>query len=276
MATTNPAGSAGTPQPNQAQPNSNATLAGATTAFTRLGEVFPQIASMQDALVNGTVRSQRREAERLTKVYGNDDPRVVRAAARVQSLAVLQTEVMANAHRVSQFVTSTQRPGTFHGYVIQSDGTVATGYTVRVEVRDPAQKATRRGKGKTDANGYFNFAVSGAAQAPGQQTTALDRIIERTRLTGAPQSPLSPAAETPRAAPAPDAAPDKSTPAKSDSANVVSKAEVLDTAGTVVLSDPLPPTFDTLTSEFRLYTLDAANKPATTDTAKPTSKQRAT
>src|SRR6266478_4159482 len=147
MATTNPAGNAGAPQSEPAQPDNNATLSGATAAFARLGEVFPQIAAMQGALVNGTVRSQRREAERLAKAYGKDDPRVVRAAARAQFLANLQTEVQGHADQVSRFIGTAQREGIFHGYVMQPDGTAAVGYVVRIEVKDPAQKGTRGGKG---------------------------------------------------------------------------------------------------------------------------------
>lgn len=228
--------------------DSDTNLSGLTAAFGRLAEVGPQVASLQQTLVDGIVRAQRRELERLSKRYGEDDPRVAIANMRAQGLADLRGEVMEHASQIANFVSGMRSEGLFHGYVFLADGSAAQGYVVRASVNDPAQRGVRKGEAKTDANGYFRINMSGAYQKTEQRSAGLDHIIEMARHTDTAAAPE----------PAPASKSEKAAAAKP----VVAKAEVLDSKGRVVFEDPIPPTFETLNSEFRLYALDATSKAA--------------
>jgi hypothetical protein len=250
MATNNASGDQSA-QSDQAQLDEDTNLAGLTAAFGKLAELGPQVVTLQGTLLDGIARAQRREMERLSKRYGKDDPRIALANARVQFFGEIRDEVTRHADQVSTFVDGMRSQGSFHGYVYHSDGSAADGYTVRAEVNDPAQKGVKRGKTKTDANGYFRIDMSGAYQKTDQRSAGLDRVAEILRRTETPAT--APGAET--------APPANGTPGKTGATKrVAAKVEVLDSTGRVVLEDPIPPTFEALNSEFRLYALDGSSK----------------
>jgi hypothetical protein len=224
-------------------------LAGIVTAFERIATLGPQVLSLQGALLGGMVRSQRREADRLAATFGKDDERVARAAMRADLLDGLTGETTAHAAQVARFVDTVRKDGIFHGYVMLADGSPAAGYTVTAAAADSERKAKLRGKGKTDADGYFSFNMTGAAQAG--ERTDVDWLFERIRTA---QVSRMAAAETKD----PEAA-----------GTITANAEVLDPTGRVVFEDPLPPTFDTITSEFRLYNLGEADPVTKPTKAKP-------
>ena len=231
-------------------------LAGIAAAFGQVADLGPQTLELQRSLLGGIVRSQRREAERLVGLYAKDDPRIARAAERMQRLQDVQAEVDGHAVKVARFVETFQRDGMFSGYVIRADGTPAEAHTVRVEVIDATtQKRTRRGNAKTDATGHFSIALSGSDQGGTQDTGGLQRLVERlVRAMPADGSAADDDAtdDTPARAAAAGAAP---APGASTGAKISSRAEVLDPSGRVVFEDPIPPTFDAVASEFRYYVL---------------------
>lgn len=222
-------------------------LAGIVTAFERIATLGPQALSLQGALLGGMVRSQRREADRLATAYGKDDERVAHAAMRADLLDGLAGETTAHAAQVARFVDTVRKDGIFHGYVMLADGSPAAGYTVTAATADSKRKTKLRGKGNTDAEGYFGFNMAGAAQDA--ERPDIDEIVERMRT--------APAAGATAA----------DTEDQAASGTVTAKAEVLDPTGRVVFEDPLPPLFDATRSEFRLYNLGEA-EPVTATPAK--------
>jgi hypothetical protein len=226
-------------------------LAGIVTAFERIATLGPQVLSLQAALLGGMVRSQRREADRLATTFGEDDERVARAAMRADLLDGITGETTTHAAQVARFVDTVRKDGIFHGYVMLADGSPAAGYTVTAVAADSRRKTKLRGKGKTDAEGYFSFNMAGGTQAA--ERTDVDALFKRIRI-----------AEIPGAA----------EPDDQDAAGTIT-AEVLDPTGRVVFEDPLPPTFDRMTSEFRIYNLGEADPVTKPAKAKPEMKAKA-
>lgn len=262
---------------NQARVEQGAHLSGIAGAFGAAADLGPQVRELQLALFAGMVSSQGREAERLAARYEKGDPRVDDAFERARDFEALAAEANLHLQDVERFVEALQQPGTFSGYVMQPDGTPAEGFGVRVAVTDVALKRTLRGTTKTDATGHFSLSLSSAdtgSQSPAG--TAIDSIIERISkvMTGGSDTPddESDVAAKPDADASahtnaqtnPDANPGAKPNAKPSpkataaAPDVLSKVEVLDPNGRVVLEDPAPPTFDTLPSEFRYYVLTTA------------------
>jgi hypothetical protein len=228
-------------------------LAGIVTAFERIAALGPQVLSLQGALLGGVVRSQRKEVDRLAATFGKEDERVARAELRVDLLDGLTGEAMVHATQVARFVDTVRKDGIFHGYVLLPDGSPAAGYAVVAAAADSGRKVKLRGKGKTDAEGYFSFNMAGAAQAA--ERTDIDAVFERMRTADITRSPAA------------------DTKDEGSTGTVTASAEVLDPTGRVVFEDPLPPTFDTMTSEFRIYSLEeaapATDKPTMLKAVKP-------
>lgn len=246
-------GGTGGAQSSQAQQD-DTNLAGLTAAFGNLAQVGSQVVELQGTLAAGVVRSQQREADRLAGAYGKNDPRVALAGLRAQYFSDLHDEVMSHAGQISNFVDGMQTSGTFHGYVYLSDGSAGSGYTVRAEVTQPAHKQIYKAEAKTDATGYFRMDLSSATQNMGQ-SSGTDRLLEMVRQ---PETPGSPAAAGSGATPGGGGSTSPASGALTTTVNVVNSG------GRVVLQDPHPPTFEAMSSEFRLYTVDVLKRKAST------------
>lgn len=244
---------------NQSRVEQGAHLSGIAGAFGAAAELGPQVRELQLALLAGMVSSQGREAERLAARYQQGDPRVDDAFARARDFEVLAAEANLHVQDVERFVEALQQPGTFSGYVMQPDGTPAEGFGVRVAVSDVATKRTLRGGAKTDATGHFSMALSGAdAGSQGSNGTAIDGIVERISKVMMGRSDSTDNATGAAAKPEAGTSAGANANATAPAPGVLSKAEVLDPNGRVVLDDPAPPTFDLLPSEFRYYVLTTA------------------
>lgn len=226
-------------------------LAGMASAFGEAIKLGPQVLTLQQALVAGMGRSQEREAERLRKRHGDQDPRVADAAARAASYGELKTVVDGHAQAAARIAETFTREGLFHGYVALPDASPAQGHTVRLSLeRD--DKSGFHGSAETDARGYFCIDL-GVAREPKKE--AAQDVINRwsQRVARA----LGPVDGTTQA----KAAAERTEPTSAQT--VRSQVSVLDPTGRLVFEDPLPPTFDSLPSEFRYYVVGAATKPQT-------------
>lgn len=235
---------------NQARVEQAAQLAGISAAFVHAAQLGPQVLELQQSLLGGIARSQHREADRLAARHAKDDPRVARAAERARRLEELQAESGTHAQEAGRFAAASQHDGTFHGYVIQPDGTPAAAHTVLVEVGDAVSKQTRQGKTETDATGYFRIDLTGTTQ-PAQ---GLQRLIERlVRATTMADDAVAATQGAPAAVLAGGAL--AGTVRATGTTTAGSRVGVLDSSGRVVFEDPIPPTFDGGNSEFRYYVL---------------------
>lgn len=250
-------GGTGGAQSSQAQQD-DANLAGLTAAFGNLAQLGSQVVQLQGILAAGVVRSQQREADRLAGTYGKNDPRVALAGLRTQYFSDLHDEVMSHAGQISNFVDGMQASGTFHGYVYLPDGSAGSGYTVRAEITESAQKRVHKSEAKTDSTGYFRMDLSSVTQNTGQ-SSGVDRLLEIVR------QPETPAPSAAAGSGATAGAGGSTSPA---SGTFTTTVNVVDTGGRVVLQDPHPPTFEAMSSEFRLYTVDAPKRKASTASSK--------
>ena len=245
-------------------------VAGLAGAFGEAAKLGPQVLALQQALLAGMVQSRRREAERRSK-QNKDDPRAAAAAQKANQLAELQALAEGRIGDVGNFADALQRGRILHGYVAQPDGTPAEMHVVQVDVRDAASKKSRRGRAKTDADGYFRIDLGGSDQGGGI-LRVLDQLARAVPddAAGTEAAPV-PAASAAEAAPPPDNAvheadpPSAGAPPAAPSGDATSSGaaapasasavQVLDPNGQVVLEDPLPPRFAGGNSEFRYYVL---------------------
>jgi hypothetical protein len=238
---------------NQARIEGAEHLTGISAALSQAAELGQQVLELQQALLGGVARAQGLEAKRLAALHGEDDPRIARAAARAQLLQELRAEAGARAQDVGRFAEASQRDGTFHGYVIQPDGAPAEAYTVQMEVSDVSSKRTQGGKTKTDPTGYFRIDAGATDQPAG----GLQRMVERfARAASMDDDATADDVGARAAAPVGGTETPTGTGTATETGTAVtSKVEVLDQSGRVVLEDPMPPTFDGGSSEFRYYVL---------------------
>src|SRR5438046_2247235 len=76
--------------------------AGIASGFSQAAELIPQVLALQQALLAGIAQSQRREAERLAQLYGEDDARIVRATERAAQVTQLHVAVQAQGTVVNR------------------------------------------------------------------------------------------------------------------------------------------------------------------------------
>jgi hypothetical protein len=230
-------------------------LAGITAAFGQGADLWVQAVQLQKSLLGGVVRAQQREAERLAALHAKGDPRIKRASEGAQRLQELHAEVNARAQEVERFAAASQRAGTFYGYVVQPDGAPAEAYTVQIKVKEDTSKPARQGTAKTDATGYFRIDLESADQPGGALQIIFDRLARGAKdaAPGGGQPPGTPGGGQPPGAPAADDS--KPGPEQSAETTAASTVVVSDPSGNVVLEDPIPPTFEGGSSEFRYYVL---------------------
>lgn len=232
-----------------------AQLSGMAAAFREAAAMGPQVLVLQHALLQGIVRSQRREAERLAQRFGKDNSRAADAAARAKAFAELQSQVVEQTEVVGRVADTVTQEGLFHGYVTQFDGAPAHGYVVKLLVDDAAGKSLKRsGSAKTDGTGYFRIDMNTAAPSRGKEW--IDRLLRK--MPGAGAADLFGAA-VPTATAASPGAGAPAEPKPSEPTRIRSEVQVMDNSGRVVYNDPIPPRFDGMESEFRLYVLQAGN-----------------
>lgn len=225
----------------------DAQLAGMAAAFGRIGELGPQVLALQQAVLSGIASAQRREAKRLAALHGEDEPRLAGAQARAERFEALHAELAAGSEVARQFVSTFQSDGVFHGYVMKADGTGAEAYVVQLEFLRAEQKELEPGRAQTDASGYFRIDLGAwkrerrqAAPEPGRWA---ERFAQMAAMEGFAAEP-----------PAGEAAPRAAAQVASETAYETS-VRVFDPNGRLVFDDPMPPTFDDGTSEFRFYVL---------------------
>ena len=249
-----------------------ANIAGIAAAFTEAAALGPGVLALQQAVLEGLGRSQRSEATRIANLLGKDDPRVAAALDRADSFDTLRHDVLEQAEVAGHFVQTFQTDALFHGYVMDAQGTPATGHTVRLALLNAEnQKRVTSGTATTDASGYFRIDLKGEPTATDTKPTVggdtINHVAERIAKalhvdsTGAVDGDGDGASD---ANPSSAKATTGATETTDDKAPVVvSQVEVLDSSGRVVFEDPQPPTFDVLKSEFRYYVL--ADKLTATD-----------
>lgn len=249
----------------------NEQIAGISGAFGNAADLLPAVGELQQALLGGLVRSQKLEAERLAKRYGQDDERTRDAAARAVLFANLNDEVDSQTETIAHVVETFQQDGLFHGYVVRADATPAVAYTVRIDIFDATgQKRTQRASAKTDAAGYFRIDLGPTDQIGevGKTTTTVQQFVDRVSSAMGESSELGVTAAAPdvarqrgapAAAPSPGTTPTP-TPAAT-SAALQSNVEVFDTTGRLVYEDPVPPTFEGVASELRYYAISDSKSP---------------
>jgi hypothetical protein len=214
---------------------------------------------MQQSLLAGLVRSQGLEATRLAALYTPDDERVAAAVARGARYADMQAEVLQRADQIGRVVDTFQNDGRFTGYVIQTDGTPATGYVVQLVVNTiGTRQGLRGGKSTTDASGCFSIDTGAPATTepdpvngvPGAVGTDKPIAIHVERFVNRLMAELPDRQVAPPPAPAP---PPVNGPPPPE--GVLTEVTVFDPTGRAVYEDPIPPTFADTSSEFRVYTL---------------------
>jgi hypothetical protein len=230
----------------QARVEDAAHVGGMAGAFSHAFALGPQVLQLQQALVAGMVQSQQREAERLAARHGIDDDRVGGALERAARFDELGGAMAAGGEVASRLAQTFQQKGIFHGYLTQSDGASAEGYTVRLDVQggDAGTKQAERGSAKTDGDGYFRIELGARRSSANANEGALARWLQA--LVEDEQQQEQPAAAGDRRAAA-------TPPPQAGAAS--SSVQVLAPNGQVVFEDPSPPTFEDMASEFRYYVL---------------------
>ena len=228
-------------------------VGGLTTAFARLAEMGPSVIALQAALVDGLVRSGRREAERLASL-AEEDPLIDIVTRQTEQMRQLQQSLIGNfavARHLTDVIGASRM---LQGYVAQESGAPAVGYTVRiVPGRGERPRLARQTEAKTDERGYFRLQLdlSDDAGAP----------IDTDGTARAPLTVSTLAARIRRPTPPPDAAGRAagSGPARPGATNgpadTTIQIEVLDPNGVLVLRDPVPPSPGDLATSFRYYVL---------------------
>lgn len=237
---------------NDARAEQAAQQAGIAAAMRRAAELGPQVLTLQQGLLGGIARSQEREAARLGKLRGKDDPRLATARTRHKAYTALAAQASEQADLVGRFAETFQRDELFHGYVTQPDGTAAPDHTVLLELMDEQGAGTqRKADAKTDAAGYFRIDLRRTDKDVYRAETArdsawLERLVRAMPLEAEISDEDS---ATANAAPA-------ATAARSA---MKTRVQVFDAGGHVAFVDPAPPEFATVASEFRYYVLAKAS-----------------
>ena len=238
---------------SQAHNEQAAYQGGLGDAFGKAGTLLPQVQALQQALLAGMVRGQRREAQRLAARHGDADPRIAAALQRAEQLSAVQIDLARQTQLLAQVTETFGHDGIFHGYVALSDGAPAVGYTVRLALAATGNRQAWRGSDKTDAGGYFRIEVGTQSETPAGGGALEHFTTHLARMVGVP---LTESADT---APAMSASSTATAGAASDAAaNATSAVAVLDGQGRTVLEDPMPPSFDPVGSEFRYYVVESS------------------
>jgi hypothetical protein len=225
--------------------------AGLTGAFSNLLKGGPQVLALQQELLDGIGRAHAREAARLADAgRSKEDPRVRQLAGRSREFEQVAAELSSNLALMGRAVQTFQTDGIFPGYVIHADGTPAADHQVRLRWRaaaavagnDKLPTALER-TASTDAEGYFRVEL--APQAKDDARTVDVKLNRDVLARMAALMDAEPEAAT-AAAPA--------APAAATVANA-SEVQVFDSKGTLVLEDPMPPTFEHMSSDLRWYVL---------------------
>jgi hypothetical protein len=226
-------------------------LAGMGTAFEQAAGLGPQLLELQAGLLAGLARSQQVDAQRLEEKHGADNELALAARARAERFDALRVQAGQMAEVVARVATTFQIDGMFHGYVVRTDGTDASGYQVRLSLTDVASgRRILQKAAKTAADGYFRIDVTVANEqekAPRERADAQDWAARIARAM----------AEDPQDAATVDAHADDSSASTAATATLASQVEVVDPAGRLVHEDPAPPTFEGIASEFRYYAVPA-------------------
>lgn len=258
---------------DQARVEQAAHLAGIADALGQAAEFGPQVLALQTSVLDGLVRSQEREAQRLRARHGDDDPRIARAQERAQRFGELRAQAGDQGEALQRLAQTFQRDAMFHGYVLHADGSAAANHTVRLALRAGSgakqQHSGRALSGKTDSNGYFRIELGKAGQERDDAGEGLTRWVQRVAqsMSTAMEETQDDDGATGRM-PAASAAADTGEEDTRRSA-----VDVLDAGGRLVYQDPIPPSFDDMASEFRFYAL-ADSEPAPPPPPKAAKKKR--
>ena len=256
---------------DQAKVEQAAHLAGIAGALSEAVALGPQVLALQKAVLEGLARSQKREAERLKARHGENDPRIGLASNRALRFDELRTQAVAQAEVADRLAQTFRVDGIFHGYVHHADATPAAAHTVRLVLQRVSdtkqQQAGRTMTAKTDTAGYFRMDLGKVSQDRGA-AAGLNQWVERVTAALSRELDDSPLQEE-----AGERVSDTHGTASTDGGNTATAAQVdvIDPSGRVVFQDPVPPSFDELSSEFRYYTLPDAQSARTL--TKPTKKK---
>ena len=251
-------------------------VGGLTTAFARLAEMGPSVIALQAALVDGLVRSGRREAERLAAL-DKEDPLIEVVTRQADQMLQLQQGLTGNFALARRLVDVIGASRMLQGYVTQESGAAAVGYTVRiVPGKGVRAQLARQTEAKTDAQGYFRIQLdlsddpvtpsdTGSTPKPADK----DKPREATQPVTGRRTPLTLstlAARISSPAKPPDATASSGSSgqahanATDESAETTIKIEVLDPKGVLVFRDPIPPSLDDLATSFRYYVLPTSGR----------------
>jgi hypothetical protein len=123
--------------------------------------LFPQILTLQTAVVNSLPDSYARESERLKKKYGKENARTREMDDLVDDLKVFKTETMAGVEFVKRSIETISEDNIFHGYVYDFDGNPAIGYKVLLRLKGRQVKLKKTEFTSTvDKKGYFYIDLS--------------------------------------------------------------------------------------------------------------------
>lgn len=256
-----------------------AQLAGIADVFGRGATQGEPLLTLQQSLLGGIVRSQQQEARRLARRDGSGDgkegsPRMQQARARTAQLQALVADAVGKARLVGRVADTLGTPGVFAGYVYGESGAPAPEHEVRLHIADKANGREVTASAKTDDDGYFRMSWAAAGKggrvqaAPDAATLAADLlaalagdneaapVVEVKRATAAFTN-AGASASTSAGASGNASAPANATTNPATGAGTVPpsavRVQVADPRGALVFEDPSPPSFDTLSSEFRCY-----------------------
>ena len=226
--------------------------------------------ALQQSLLGGIVRAQKREAERLAakgKAEGREGSaagRVEQARSRAEQLATLMQAGIGQAQFAASFVDTFATPGIFAGLVRREDGSAAADHVVKLQIVDKAQRREVAASGKTDTEGRFRIAWAGSEGAGVPAPNDLGALVEQllTALSGEDadkatlgERPISVPVNTAPTGTTGNEPPNAPRPQAERSTS--SRVQIADAQGTLVFEDPLPPSFDTTSSEYRVYVVPA-------------------
>lgn len=238
-------------------------------AFAEAVPLGPKVLGLQRALVAGMEYSQDREAKRLARRLDKSDPRLATAVERARvfaALAATAEAMLAEATRVA--ASASAKPG-LQGYVSHADGTTAQRHIVQLAWAGELKQGTTL-EATTDERGYFSIELgsTGLAEYRRMAAAKVATAPAGAASTGAAPGATAPASATTAAAgTAPGgvagAGAGAAKPADSQNDGASGSANsapgpgvrVLNPNRTEVFRDPLPPTFESTSAEFRYYVL---------------------
>jgi hypothetical protein len=230
--------------------------AGVVEAAKDLSVVAPRLLVLHRALSTGAAATQSREAQRLTRKYGADHPRVAAARARGAAYAGGGKHVSEGVTHLGKAIEPLFTQNIFSGFVVDRNGAAAVSHVVRLQER---KKKDGDLTGRTGKDGSFRIALGGAKGTGRDPLKSLAANLAKLIPNGARTEEAAAKADSPdvkRASVKADAKPTAAADSKHRREYDVS---ILDPAGNVVHQEELPLPIDVGRSTFRYFVLPTAN-----------------